>query len=176
MSWPPSGGHHETGVDSVVLLRGHAPPELAPNAQALQDRLVTIRVPIAQVGQKPATLGDEGQQPFAGTMILAMRLEVPRQQRNSLAQQCNLYFRRPCVGFVALIGGNNLPLSFNRQCHSLGKTPCLLFISFWYAHRIARKPGPLGTLQKCNTRRERSGPLNCSTTAFGMWWKRCLPT
>jgi len=66
--------------------------ELAANTEPLQNRLIEFRVGIAKVSQKPATLGNQGQQTFAGTMILLMRLEVLREQRNSLAQQGNLNF------------------------------------------------------------------------------------
>jgi len=74
--------------------RKHALPKngLAADAQPLQNRFVALWIRIAQVSQKPATLGDQGQQPLAGTMVLFVRLEVLLQQRESLAQQGNLYF------------------------------------------------------------------------------------
>jgi hypothetical protein len=58
-----------------------------------------------------------------------------RKHRDSGAQQGNLYFWRPGIGFVALIPGENLLLCFNRQCHSRGNAPCLLLISLWYVHQ-----------------------------------------
>ena len=69
---------------------------------------------------------------FAVGVVLGflMRLEMLRERANPLAQDCNLYFRRPGIGLVALIAGKNLPLCFNCQCHSKGDTPCLLLISF----------------------------------------------
>ena len=93
---------------------------LAADAQLQKDRFVALWGRISQVSQKPATLGNQGQQPFAGAMILFVRLEMLRKHRDSGAQQGNLYFWRPGVGFVALIPGENLLLCFNRQCHSRG--------------------------------------------------------
>src|SRR6516225_6411962 len=49
------------------LLSGNG---LAANAQSLQNRLVALRIRVAQVRQKPATLRDHGQEPLAGTMVL----------------------------------------------------------------------------------------------------------
>src|SRR4051812_19589556 len=93
---------------------------LAADAQLEQYRFIALWVRIAQVSQKPATLSNHGQQPFAGAMILLVRLEMLRKHRDAGAQQGNLYFWRPGIGFVALIPGKNLPLCFNRQCHSKG--------------------------------------------------------
>ena len=93
---------------------------LAANAEPLQNHLVTLWVRIAQVSQKPATLGNQGQQPLAGAVVFLVRLEVRLKQRQALAQQGNLYFWRPRIGFVALIRGKNLPLGLCRQCHSKG--------------------------------------------------------
>src|SRR5437899_6595083 len=78
---------------------------LAADAEPQQNRFIALRIRIAQVSQKPATLGNQGQQPFAGAMVLLVRLEMLREQRNPLAQQRNLYFWRPRVGLVALIVG-----------------------------------------------------------------------
>src|ERR1700730_13764239 len=63
-------------------------------------------------------------------MVLLVRLEMLLQVAQTRAQQGNLYFWRPGVGFVALICVENLLPCFNRQCHSKGNTPCLLLISF----------------------------------------------
>src|ERR1044072_3972828 len=82
---------------------GHPRNGLTANTQLLQNRLVALGVRFAQVRQKPATLGNQGQQALAGTVILVVRLEMLREQRDPLAQQSNLYFWRPGVGFVALI-------------------------------------------------------------------------
>jgi hypothetical protein len=117
---------------------------LLANAQTLQNCFVTFRVRIAKVGQKPTTLSNQSQQPFPGAVVLLMRLEMLRQQRNPRAQQSNLYFWRPGIGFVALIVSKNLPLCFNRQCHSRGNTPCLLLISFWYVIQNNTMAGGLG--------------------------------
>ncbi len=108
---------------------------LAANAQLQKNRFVALWARISQVSQKPSTLGNQGQQPFAGAMILLVRLEMLRKHRDSGAQQGNLYFWRPGVGFVALIPGENLLLCFNRQCHSRGNAPCLLLISFMVLHQ-----------------------------------------
>src|ERR1022692_4896475 len=108
---------------------------LAADAQLQKNRFVALWARISQVSQKPATLGNQGQQPLAGAMILLVRLEMLRQHRDSGAQQGNLYFWRPGVGLVALIPGENLLLGFNRQCHSRGNAPCLLLISLWYVHQ-----------------------------------------
>src|SRR5581483_10612315 len=133
----------ENGVDRIVRAQGTSPayanqlglsskapaarkdrPELpstnglAANAQTCQICLVTLWIRITQVSQKPATLGDQCQQAFAGAVVVLVRLEMLRQHRDTRAQQGNLYFWRPGVGFVALICGKNLPLCFNRQCHS----------------------------------------------------------
>ena len=120
---------------------------LAADAQLQKNRFVALWGRISQVSQKPATLGNQGQQPFAGAMILFVRLEMLRKHRDSGAQQGNLYFWRPGVGFVALIPGENLLLCFNRQCHSRGNAPCLLLISFWYVNRIAHEQQGFGDAQ-----------------------------
>jgi len=67
--------------------RKHLLPQngLAADAQPLDNRFIALRIRIAQVGQKPATLGHHGQQPLAGTMILFVRLEVLLEQREALA-------------------------------------------------------------------------------------------
>src|SRR5690242_16738282 len=93
---------------------------LTPDSEPLENHFITLWVRIAQVSQKPATLGNQGQQPFAGTVVFLVRLEVLLQQRQTLAQQGNLYFWRPGVGLVALVGGKHLPLGLCRQCHSKG--------------------------------------------------------
>ena len=108
---------------------------LAADAELQNDRFVALWGRISQVSQKPATLGNQGQQPFSGAMILLVRLEMLCKHRDAGAQQRNLYFWRPGVGFVALIPGENLLLCFNRQCHSRGNAPCLLLISLWYVHQ-----------------------------------------
>src|ERR1039458_8301687 len=108
---------------------------LAADAQLQKNRFVALWARISQVSQKPATLGNQGQQPFAGAMILLVRLEMLRKHRDAGAQQGNLYFWRPGIGFVALIPGENLLICFNRQCHSRGNAPCLLLISLWYVHQ-----------------------------------------
>src|ERR1035438_620521 len=108
---------------------------LAADAQLQKNRFVALWARISQVSQKPATLGNQGQQSLTGTVILFVRLEMLCQHRDSGAQQGNLYFWRPGVGFVPLIPHENLLLGFNRQCHSRGNTPCLLLISFWYVHQ-----------------------------------------
>src|SRR3954451_5640202 len=87
---------------------------LAADTQLQNDRFIALWARISQVSQKPSTLGNQGQQPFAGAMILLVRLEMLRKHRDSGAQQSNLYFWRPGVGFVALIPGENLLLCFNR--------------------------------------------------------------
>ena len=89
---------------------------LTADTQLQKNRFVALWARISQVSQKPATLGNQGQQPFTGAMILLVRLEMLRKHRDSGAQQGNLYFWRPGVGFVALIPGENLLLCFNRQC------------------------------------------------------------
>src|SRR5215813_4207369 len=103
------------------------PNGLTANAKALQYCLVAFGIRITKVRQKPATLGDQGKQPCTGPMILLVRLEMLRKQGNAPAQKGNLYFWGPRVGLVALICLKNLPLGVNRQCHSRGNAPCLLF-------------------------------------------------
>jgi len=117
---------------------------LAANAQLQKNRFVALWARISQVSQKPSTLGNKGQQPFAGAMILLVRLEMLRKHRDSGAQQRNLYFWRPGVGFVALIPGENLLLCFNRQCHSRGNAPCLLFSRFGTSTRIPQAGDAMG--------------------------------
>src|ERR1035438_34266 len=70
--------------------------------------------------------------PHPSTTVLFVRREVLEEQREALTQQGNLNFWRPSVGFMTLIGGEDLPLCFTRQCHSKGDAPCLLLISFRY--------------------------------------------
>ena len=103
---------------------------LAADAQLQKNRFIALWARISQVSQKPATLGNQGQQPFAGAMVFLVRLEMFCQHGDALARQSNLYFRRPGVGLVALIARENQLLCFNRQCHSGGGAPCLLFSRF----------------------------------------------
>jgi hypothetical protein len=58
--------------------RKHLLPKngLPADAQPLDNRFIALWIRIAQVGQKPAALGYQGQQPLAGTMVLFVRLEV----------------------------------------------------------------------------------------------------
>src|SRR3569832_2314943 len=77
-------------------------------------------------------------------MVLLMRLEMLREFGNKPAQKSNLYFWRPSIRFVLLIRGYNLPLCFDRQCHSTGNAPCLLLISIWYLNRITQDFGVAG--------------------------------
>ena len=58
---------------------------LAANTQSLQNCLIALGVRVTQVRQKPATLGNQGQQTFAGTMVFFVRLEVLRKHRNAAA-------------------------------------------------------------------------------------------
>ena len=58
---------------------------LAADAQLQKNRFVALWARISQVSQKPATLGNQGQQPFAGAMILFVRLEMLRKHRDSAA-------------------------------------------------------------------------------------------
>ena len=76
---------------------------LAANAEPLQNCFVTIGIRVAQVGQKPAPLSHKRQQALTGAVILLVHVEVGLKQLKTLAQQGNLYFWRPSVGFVALI-------------------------------------------------------------------------
>jgi hypothetical protein len=118
---------------------------LAAYAETLQNRLINFGIGIAQVRQEPATLGDQSQQPFSRTMVLFVRLEMLCQQRNPLAQQSDLYFRRPGIRLVTLIRGKNLPLGFNCQCHSRGSCSLsslnLVFVPI--QNTTARRPGRL---------------------------------
>ena len=43
---------------------------LAANAQTYQNCFIALGIRVPQVCQKPATLGDQGQQPFTGAMVL----------------------------------------------------------------------------------------------------------
>ena len=60
-----------SGYNGLLPMNG-----LAADAEPNQKRLVTLRISIAQVGQKPATLSNQGQQALAGTMVLFVRLEM----------------------------------------------------------------------------------------------------
>ena len=66
-------------------------------------------------------LGDKwGSEKKATWVTVSFDPKTTQEQRDALAQQSNLHFRRPGVGFVTLICGQNLTLCFNRQCHSRG--------------------------------------------------------
>ena len=56
-----------SGASAIYIHPEVLPREwsLAANAEALQKCLIALRVRIAQVGQKPATLRDHGQQSLA---------------------------------------------------------------------------------------------------------------
>ena len=100
----------ETEASAPYLWNGRFPRMgLAADAQLQKNSFVALWARISQVSQKPATLGNQGQQPFAGAMILFVRLEMLRKHRDSSAQQGNLYFWRPGVGFVELVPSEKAP-------------------------------------------------------------------
>src|SRR5262249_52568980 len=98
----PMGGFRKL---PVMRCRAASAGWLAPNTQLLQNRLIALRVRVAQIGQKPPALGDHGQQTFAGAMVLLVRLEMLGELADTAAQEGYLYFCRPGIGSVALIGG-----------------------------------------------------------------------
>src|SRR3569832_409373 len=89
-------------------------------------------------------------------MVLLMRLEMLREFGNTPAQKSNLYFWRPRIRFVLLIRGYNLPLCFDRQCHSTDTAPCLLLISIWYLNRIPQYGSGTCQASSAEQRRPRS--------------------
>src|ERR1035438_4685905 len=99
-------------------------------------------------------------------MILFVRLEMLREQRDPLTQQGNLHFWRPRVGLVALISGKYLPFCFDRQCHSWSTAPCLLLSRFVTFFSITQLPALAGARNRAATakrgrdQRERSEGSN----------------
>ena len=76
----------ETEASAPHVWNGRFPRMgLAADAQLQKNRFVALWARISQVSQKPATLGNQGQQPFAGAVILLVRLEMLRKHRDSAA-------------------------------------------------------------------------------------------
>ena len=86
------GMYSETTVKLRIFQGCFRQMGLAANAEPLQNSLVALRIRVAQVRQKSATLGDQGQQSLAGTVVFFVRLEVLREYGNPPAHQSNLYF------------------------------------------------------------------------------------
>ena len=63
---------------------------LTADAKAYENCFVAFGICIAKVRQKPATLGNQNQQPPAGPMVLFVRLKMLREFVDSLTQQRDL--------------------------------------------------------------------------------------
>ena len=66
---------------------------LTADAKAYENCFVAFGICIAKVRQKPATLGNQNQQPPAGPMVLFVRLKMLCQVRNAFAENRDLNFR-----------------------------------------------------------------------------------
>ncbi len=66
-------------------------------------------------------------------MVLLMRLEMIREQQNSLAQDCNLYFWRPAICLVGSVFLDYTLLNFSRQCHTSERYSSSCLNLFLYA-------------------------------------------
>jgi hypothetical protein len=106
------------------------PDKLTPNAQALNQVLVSLRVTAFQVFQKAAPPRDHRQQPSAGMMIFAVRLEMILELQNALTQDRYLNFWRTGVRLVNAVRRDHLLLGIGFQRHSRIDTPRLNLISF----------------------------------------------
>src|SRR5579871_6256395 len=115
------------------------PEHLTTDAQALNQVLVSFRIPALQIFQKTPAARHHRQQSPAGMMVLAMGSEMIHQLHNTLAEDRNLTFWRTRVGFVNSILRNYMLLGLGRQCHSRIDTPRLSLISFCTVIRIAHR-------------------------------------
>ena len=70
---------------------------------ALTERLYSALDPYRAGKSEAGDAWPPGSTTLCGSRDPSVRLEMLRQQRNALAQQGNLYFWRPGIGFVALI-------------------------------------------------------------------------
>ena len=81
-------------------------------------------------------------------VIFAVRLEVILKLQNTLAQDCNLDFWRPGIGFVNSVLRYDLLFCVCRQCHSRKDTPRLDLIAFVPYKDNTRQGVPLGGWRK----------------------------
>src|SRR5256885_11650256 len=86
-------------------------------AQLRNHFTITLDVMPSQVIEQSATLTDDFQQPTTGCVILGVRLEMFGEVSDSLAQQCDLDFRGPCIGCMDSIRANDCVFIFLGETH-----------------------------------------------------------
>jgi len=79
------------------------PRELAAQAEASDERLVTGEIPVTQVVEQAATLADHDNQSPAGVVIALVTLEMRGQRLDALRQQGHLDLHRTRILLVLLI-------------------------------------------------------------------------
>src|SRR2546428_11334183 len=92
---------------------------LLSDVEPLDQVRVALRVFAFEVVEQAAAFADEHQQPAARMMILGVCLEVFGQVIDAFAENGDLHFGRPGVGFVRLVAANQLGLAIFGQRHTL---------------------------------------------------------
>jgi hypothetical protein len=113
------------------------PKHLTADAQAYNQVLVSFRVTAFQVFQKAAAPRNHRQQPSAGMMVFAVRLEMILELQNALTQDGYLHLWRTGICFVNAKSCYYLLLRIGRQSHARIDTPRLTLI-FFVLHSIAQ--------------------------------------
>jgi hypothetical protein len=147
---PARKGLRQTGVNrtrrSAVHQDGLPGPRprqsgLTADAQALNQVLVSFRVPALEIFQEASTHGHHHQQTAPGVVILLIRLEMVPKLEDALAQNCNLNLWRTDIGGVNPILRYDVLLRGRRQCHARKNTPRLTLISFYRSQDTTKHKG-----------------------------------
>jgi len=69
---------------------------------------IALDILIAQISQQATSATNQLEQASSGMVILTMQAQVGREPSDTFCQQCDLHFRRPCIGLVNAIRGNDL--------------------------------------------------------------------
>jgi hypothetical protein len=85
-------------------------PQLAADAEALYESLVTFRAAVFQIFEQSSTAGHHTQQTAPRVMVLLMSLEMLSQVKDALTQNSYLNLWRTRVGLVNPIFTNYLRL------------------------------------------------------------------
>jgi hypothetical protein len=81
---------------------------LSSETEFRDDGAVAVNILVFDVIQQSPPLADHDQQASSGMMILVVGFQMIRQMGNPSGQQCDLNFRRSCIGFVKFKPVNGL--------------------------------------------------------------------
>src|SRR5262245_54969835 len=91
--------------------------DLAAQAQPVDQTLVALPIVALEVVEQSAPRPHELEQPAAGVVVFDVGLKMLRQVVDSLAQQRNLDFGRPGVGWMEPVLFNQLLLLLRSNSH-----------------------------------------------------------